>query len=199
MAAICKPNCVTALPNFGAINDCNINERLSSGEIARFVFIKCSEVFTDIDDDTEWTAKKTANTITIPFVGNGKIDEQSESGEMRIGCQTVNTICKKPFEFTSPIVDTTAQSEYSLYNGIQSQRLGLFVIPITCDGIALISPDWVAGANPGLPLASLKIAQIFSGEADGKMTYKISGEFSECRSLKRVKLSADTLAVISAS
>jgi hypothetical protein len=70
---------------------------------------------------------------------------------------------------------------------------------LTCDGVLLIDPDWTTGNTAGLSLSSLKIAQIFGGEADGKMTYKISGEVSECRSLKRVKLSADTLAVISAN
>ena len=54
--------------------------------------------------------------ITIPYIGNGKIDEQTESGEIRVGCQTVNTICKKPFEYTSYITDTTAQTDYLKYN-----------------------------------------------------------------------------------
>ena len=31
--AICKPNCVTGLPNFGAVNDCDLQASFSSGEI----------------------------------------------------------------------------------------------------------------------------------------------------------------------
>lgn len=197
--AICKPNCVTGLPEFGAISDCDLNALFSSGEIAKVIFSKCDLEIDDVDDPTEWETNITGANVTIPFVGNGKIDEQNESGDYRIGCQTVNSICKKPFEFTSPITDTTSQTEWSLYNDIQKQRLGLSVMFLTCDGVLLIDPDWTTGNTSGLSLSSLKIAQIFGGEADGKMTYKISGEVSECRSLKRVKLSADTLAVISAN
>lgn len=199
MSAICKPNCVTALPNFGAIDDCDITKRLTSGEIAKVVFVKCNMEVTDIDDDLEWETNISNGLVTIPFVGNGKIDEQSEAGEMRIGCQTVSTICNKPFEFSSPIVDTDAETEWSLYNDIQKSKLGLTVLFITCDGIVLINPDWVSGQNPGLPFSKLKISQIFTGEADSKMMYKINGEISECRSLKRVKLSTETLEILSST
>lgn len=197
--AICKPNCVTTLPNFGAIDDCDLVNLFSSGEIAKVVFMKCNLDVTDVDDDTEWGTNIDNGDVTIPFVGNGKIEEQNESGEQRIGCQTVNTICKKPFEFISPITDTASQTEWSLYNDLQKQRLGLSVAFVTCDGILLIDPDWTTGENPGLKLSMLKISQIFSGEADSKMTYKINGEISECRSLKRVKLSQATLDVLSAT
>lgn len=194
--SICKPNCVTGLPNFGAINDCDITSLLSSGEIAKVIFTKCDLAFTDVDSDTEWQDGIDAGDIAIPFVGNGKIDEQTESGEIRVGCQTVSTICKKPFEFTSYITDTTAQTDYALYNQILEQRLGLTITFLTCDGILLINPDWVTGENIGLKLSMLKVSQVFNGETDGKMFYKISGEATECRSLKRVALSADTLTVI---
>lgn len=197
--SICKPNCVTGLPAFGAIDDCDIQSLLTSGEVAQVIFTKCNLDWVDVDDPTEWETNIQANDVSIPFVGNGKIDEQTESGELRIGCTTISTICKKPFEFTSPIADTTSQTEWSLYNEIQKQRLGLSVAFLTCDGILLIDPDWVTGEPIGIKLSMLKISQIFSGEADGKMTYKINGEVSECRSLKRVKLSADTLAVITAN
>jgi hypothetical protein len=197
--SICKPNCVTGLPAFGAIDDCDIQSLLTSGEVAQVIFTKCNLDWVDVDDPTEWETNIQATDVSIPFVGNGKIDEQTESGELRIGCTTISTICKKPFEFTSPIADTTSQTEWSLYNEIQKQRLGLSVAFLTCDGILLIDPDWVTGEPIGIKLSMLKISQIFSGEADGKMTYKINGEVSECRSLKRVKLSADTLAVITAN
>ena len=197
--AICKPNCVTGLPDFGAINDCDIQSLFSSGEVAKVIFLKCNLAVTDVDDPTEWETNLAAGDVTIPPVGNGKIDEQTESGEVRIGCQTVSTICKKPFEFISPITDTSSQTEWSLYNEIQKQRLGLTVAFVTCDGILLINPDWVTTENPGLSLSTLKISQILSGEAYGKMTYKINGEVEECRSLKRVKLSADTLEILSAT
>lgn len=199
MSAICKPNCATALPNFGAIDDCNINDRLASGEITQIIALKCNLPFTDIDDDVEWEAALAAGDVTVPPVGNGKIDEQAESGEMRIGTQTVSTICKKPFEFISPIVDTVAETEWALYNQIQAAKLGLSLIFITGDGIALINPDWVSGEHPGIPFSMFKISQIFSGEADGKMTYKINGEISECRSLKRVKLSTAVLEILVAA
>jgi hypothetical protein len=196
--SVCKPNCVTGLPNFGAINDCDVTSLLASGEIAKIIFTKCDAGFVDVDDDAEWGTKLTEGDITIPFVGNGKLDETQESGEIRVGCQTVSTICKKPFEFTSYITDTTTQTDPTLYNDILKQRLGLTVSFLTCDGYLLINPDWVTTANIGLSLSMLKISQIFSGEADSKMYYKISGEITECRSLKRVKLSSDTLAVINA-
>ena len=32
MAGICKPSCATVLPNFGAIDDCDIEKALTSGE-----------------------------------------------------------------------------------------------------------------------------------------------------------------------
>lgn len=197
--AICKPNCVTALPSFGAINDCDVTSLLASGEIAKVIFTKCDTTFTDVDDDTEWAAKVDDGDITVPFVGNGKLDETQESGEIRVGCQTVSTICKKPFEFTSYITDTTNQTDSTLYNDILKQRLGLTVTFLTCDGHLLINPDWTTGAGIGSALSMLKISQIFTGEADSKMHYKISGEITECRSLKRVKLSADTIAVINAA
>lgn len=197
--ALCKPNCVTTLPDFGTINDCDIQALFSSGEIAKVILTKCNLAFVDVDDETEWEAGITAGDISIPPVGNGKIDEQSESGEYRVGSQTVSSVCKKPFEFISPVTDTTTQTEWSLYNEIQKQRLGLTISFVTNDGILLISPDWVTTKNPGLPLSMLKISQIFGGEADGKMTYKINGEVAECRSLKRVKLSPATLEVLSAT
>lgn len=197
--SICKPNCVTGLPNFGAINDCDVQSLFSSGEIAKVIFLKCTSTFTDVDDDAEWTGVLASGDATIPFVGNGKIDEQTESGEYRVGCQTITSICKKPFEFISPVTDTDAQTEWSLYNDIQKQRLGLGVLFLTCDGILLLNPDWVTTTSPSLKLSMLKISQIFGGEADGKMTYKINGEISECRSLKRVKLSQATLDVLNAT
>jgi len=196
MGAICKPNCVTSLPNFGAINDCDITAMLASGEIANIIFIKCNETFTDVNDATEWTAKKTANSISIPFAGNGSIKEKSESGEVRIKCQTVSTICKKPFEFTSYIADNTAQTDYVLYNQLQKQRLGLSIMFLTCDGILLISPDWTTGKIAGLKPTTLKIDQVFSGEADSKMHYKINGEVEECRAFKRMAISQAVLDVI---
>lgn len=194
--SICKPNCVTTLPNFGAINDCDIQQLLTSGEIAKVIFTKCDLEFTDVDDDAEWTTGIEAGDITIPFVGNGKIGEQTESGEVRIGCITHTIIKKKPFEFTSYISDTTSQTEWNLYNQIEAQKLGLTVSFITCDGLLLINPDWTTGENIGLKITSLKISQIFNGEADDKMFYKISGEVSEGRSLKMVKLSSATLEAI---
>jgi len=194
--SICKPNCVTVLPNFGSIDQCDITALLSSGEITNIIFIKCDETFTDIDSPTEWQSKIDASTITIPYIGNGKIDEQTESGEIRIGCQTVNTICKKPFEYTSYITDTVAQTDYDKYNQIVKQKLGLGVMFLTCDGLLLINPSWSAGEAPANKLSTLKVSQVFSGEADSKRFYKISGEMNGCLSLKTVKLSADTAEVI---
>lgn len=196
MSSICKPNCVTVLPNFGTIDQCDITELLSSGEITNEIFAKCNEPFTDIDDPAEWQSKIDAGTIKIPYIGNGKIDEQAESGEIRVGCQTVNTICKKPFEYTSYITDTTAQTDYLKYNQIQKQRLGLGIMHLTCDGILLIDPSWVSGESPAIKLSTVKISQVFSGEADSKMMYKISGEMLGCLSLMRVKLSPETIEVI---
>jgi hypothetical protein len=198
MSAICKPNCVTVLPNFGSIDQCDIEALLTSGEIINTLFAKCNEPFTDIDSPTEWQDKINAGLVTIPYTGNGKIDEQAETGEVRIGCQTINTICKRPFEYTSPIVDTTSQTDYLKYNQINKQRLGLGVMHLTCDGILLINPSWITGKSPAIKLSSIKISQIFSGEADSKMTYKINGEMLGCDSLMRVKLSDDTIDVITA-
>ena len=196
MNNICKPNCVTGLPNFGTIDQCDIAALLSSGEITNEIFAKCNETFDDIDDPAEWQAKLDAGTITIPYIGNGKIDEQTESGEIRVGCQTVFTICKKPFEYTSYITDTTSQTDYLKYNQIVKQKLGLGIMHLTCDGILLIDPSWVTGAAPAIKLSNVKISQIFSGGADSKMMYKINGEMLGCLSLMRVKLSQDTIDVI---
>lgn len=194
--SICKPSCVTGLPNFGAIDDCDIISSLSSGEITKIILVKCDQVFDDVDDASEWTAAIGAGNVSIPFVGNGKIDEQTESGDIRIGCESVMTICRKPFEFTSYITDTAAQTEWSLYNQILAQRLGLSVGFLTCDGVLLIDPDWTSGSTIGIAKSSLKVSQVFNGEADGKMFYKISGELNECRSLKRVKLTQSTIDAI---
>lgn len=183
--ALCKPNCFTGFPNFGAVDDCDLTASFSSGEISHVILVKCDETFTDVDDDTEWTTKIAESVVAIPFVGNGKIDEQQESGEIRVGCETVATICKKPFEFTSYVTDTTSQTEWSLYNQVLEQRLSLAVAFVTCDGILLIDPDWTTGNTIGIAKSSFKIAQVFSGEADSKMFYKISGELTECRSLKK--------------
>jgi len=87
--AICKPNCVTGLPNFGAVNDCDLQASFSSGEIAQVIFTKCNLEIDDVDDATEWETNITNGDVTVPFAGNGKIDEQTESGEYRVGCQTV--------------------------------------------------------------------------------------------------------------
>ena len=196
MSNICKPNCVTVLPNFGSIDQCDITALLSSGEITNVIFAKCNETFDDIDSPTEWQAKIDSGVITIPYIGNGKIDEQTESGEIRVGCQTVNTICKKPFEYTSYITDTTAQTDYLKYNQIQKQRLGLGIMHLTCDGILLIEPSWVTGSAPSIKLSSVKVSQVFGGEADSKMFYKTNGEMLGCLSLMRVKLSQETIDVI---
>ncbi len=193
MSNICKPNCVTGLPNFGSIDQCDINSLFSSGEIAQLIFAKCTETFDDVDDPVEWTDKLETSVATILYLGNGKIDEQTESGEIRVGCQTVFTICKKPFEYTSSITDTTAQTDYLKYNAIQKQKLGLGVMFLTCDGYLLISPDWISGDAPSIKLSNVKISQILSGEADSKMFYKVNGEMLECRSLARVKLSEETI------
>src|SRR5690606_6624879 len=143
MAGICKPSCATVLPNFGALDDCDIEKALTSGEIGNLVLIKCSETFIDVTDDTEWTSKITANVLTILPVGSGNIDELSESGEKRINGITVSLIKKKPFEFTSYISDTTAETEWTKYNQLLAQRLGLSIAFVTLDGILLIDPDWV--------------------------------------------------------
>lgn len=194
--AICKPSCVTGLPNFGAIDDCDIVSSLSSGEITKIILVKCDATFTDVDDSAEWSTAIAAGDVTVPFVGNGKIDEQTESGEIRVGCETVMTICRKPFEFTSYITDSVAQTEWDLYNQILEQRLGLSVAFLTCDGILLIDPDWTTGGTIGIAKSSLKVSQVFNGEADGKMFYKISGELNECRALKRVRLAQTTIDAI---
>ncbi|HMZ34964.1 MAG TPA: hypothetical protein PKX89_11110 [Chitinophagales bacterium] len=198
MAGICKPSCATVLPNFGAIDDCDIEKALTSGEIVNLVLIKCNETFTDVTDDTEWTTKITANALTSLPVGNGKIDEVAESNEKRFNGVTVSLIKKKPFEFTSYIADTTAETEWTKYNQVLAQRLGLSIAFVTLDGILLIDPDWVTTKTIGLKLSTLKISQVLNGEADDKMFYKVSGEIAEGRSLKRVKLPADVLNVINA-
>ena len=195
--SLCKPNCITGLPDFGAIDDCDIQSLLSSGAIAKIILPRCDLNVTDVDDPTEWTANLAALDISIPFVGNGKIDEQQESGEVPIGCENVPTICKKPFEYISYITDTAAQTDWDLYNSILKQRLGLSVSFLTCDGILLIDPDWTPGTPIGIKKSSFKVSQIFPGDIDSKMYYQITGELAECRSLKRVKLSAATITALS--
>ena len=59
MSNICKPNCVTVLPNFGSIDQCDITALLSSGEITNVIFAKCNETFDDIDSPNEWQSKIT--------------------------------------------------------------------------------------------------------------------------------------------
>lgn len=194
--ALCKPNCVTNLPNFGAVDDCDLISSFSSGEISRIIALRCDLDIVDPDDATEWTTNIAAGDVAIPFVGNGKIDEQQESGEIRVGCETVNTICRKPFEFISYVTDTAAQTESGLYNELLEQRLGLNLAFVTCDGVLLVDPDWTTGNPIGIAKSSFKVAQIFTGEADSKMYYKISGELTECRSLKRIKLSAATITAL---
>lgn len=195
--SLCKPNCITGLPDFGAIDDCDINALLSSGAIAKIILPRCDLNIVDVDDPAEWTTNLTNADISIPFVGNGKIDEQQESGEVPIGCEMVPTICKKPFEYISYITDTAAQTDTALYNSILAQRLGLSVAFLTCDGILLIDPDWTTGNPIGIDKSSFKVSQIFPGDIDSKMYYKITGELTDCRSLKRVKLSAATITALS--
>lgn len=195
MSVVCLPNCVTTLPNFGAIDICDIEKNLTSGEIAKIIFIKCDEVFTDILDPVEWTAKKTAGDLTVPFAGNGKLDKAEKSGEKRIACKTIYTISKRKFEYSSPLVDNVTQSEWALYNSLEQQKLGLAVMFLTCDGILLIDPDYTTGSTAGIK-ASFDVNQILSGEVDGQMEYMIDGEITEKRSLKRVLLPSTVLSIL---
>lgn len=195
MSVVCLPNCVTTLPNFGAVDICDIEKSLTSGEIAKIIFIKCNETFTDIEDPAEWTAKKSAGDLTVPFAGNGKIDKAEKSGEKRIACKTVYTISKRKFEYSSPLVDNVAQSEWALYNTLEEQKLGLAVMFLTCDGILLIDPDYSTGKTAGIK-ASFDVNQILSGEVDGQMEYMIDGEITEKRSLKRVLLPSTVLSIL---
>lgn len=196
MSDVCLPNCVTGLPNFGTVNVCDIVNSLTSGEIAKIILIKCDEVFTDLLDSAEWLSKKTAGVLTVPFAGNGKIDKAERSGEKRIGCQTITTITKRKFEYSSPLVDNVGNTDWSLYNTLFAQKLGLSVMFLTCDGVLLVSPDWVTGGIAGIKKSILDIDQIFSGEIDGQMEYMISGEITEARALKRITLPQSVLAVL---
>lgn len=199
MSNICKPGCGTGLPNFGAIDDCDIKDLVSSGEIAKVIFTKCDLAFTDIDDAAEWEEGISTSVISIPYSGNGKIDEATESGEIRIDCFTDYTISKKPFEYTSYVVDKTAQTDVDKYNLIRKKRRGLGIMFLTCDGILLINPDWTAGEVPSIKLSMLKLSQLFPGEADSQMFYKINGETLEGRAFKRVKLSDEVIEVLYAN
>jgi hypothetical protein len=139
--------------------------------------------------------KKSAGDLTVPFAGNGKIDKAEKSGEKRIACKTVYTISKRKFEYSSPLVDNVAQSEWALYNTLEEQKLGLAVMFLTCDGILLIDPDYSTGKTAGIK-ASFDVNQILSGEVDGQMEYMIDGEITEKRSLKRVLLPSTVLAIL---
>lgn len=196
--AICNPSCLTALPTFDAVNDCDLQKSFASGEIAQLILGVCNLTFTDILDATEWTTKKTANLITIPFGGNGNLGETSFNNPVRVKCKDVSTSARKPFEFNSPIVDNDTNSEWSLYNDIIANKENLGIMFLTCDGNLLISPDWTTGENPLLTTATINVNQMYSGESDSVMMYKINGELTEYRALKRVKLTQAVLNVINA-
>ena len=145
--------------------------------------------------------RQTLLTETLPchLLATERLMNRQKAVSIVLDVRPFHLFAKKPFEFVSPVTDTASQTEWDLYNQIQKATFRLADFILTCDGILLINPDWVTGSTIGLPITMLKIAQIFSGETDSKMTYKISGEIAECRSLKRVKLSADTIAILTRS
>jgi hypothetical protein len=198
MSSICNPSCITALPNFGSIDVCDLSASFTSGEIAKIILTRCDVVFDDILDDAEWTAKKTANIISIPFQGTGNIGETTYSTTKRIGCKTISINGVKPFEFMTSLVDNITNSEWALWNDIQNNRSNLNIMFLTCDNQLLINPRWVAGENPSISLKSINVSQLLSGEEDSLMEYKVSGELKEDLSLNRITLTPTVLAVINA-
>lgn len=194
---ICKPTCAPGLPNFGIVDDCDVVDSFASGEIAKVIPMNCGLNFTDVDSATEWTSAIQLSKISVLPDGNGKIDAAARSGDVRVKCITIQPICKKPFDFTTRLVDNTSQTDVAKYNSLTKQVLGLGVTFLTCDGYLLIDPDWAAGKSPSIKLASFYIDQVFDGVADGQMYYQIKGELSTCKALKRVKLSAATALIFS--
>jgi len=196
MSEICYNNCVTGLPTFDSINDCNVEDLLISGEIANIIAIKCGETFTDILDAAEWAAKKAANTISIPFKGTGSIGAIEGSGEVKVGCQQIQTIHRRPFEYTSPIVDKDGHTDVALYNSLLDQKLGINLMFVNCDGILIFASDWGTGLHPGIKPYQFMISDLFSGEDGAVMNYSITGQINSKRILKREPLTSAILALL---
>lgn len=196
MSEICYSACVTALPTFDSINDCNVEETFLSGEIANIIAVKCDVTFDDILDVTEWQAKKTANQISIPFKGNGSIGAIEGSGERKVGCQQVTTIHRRPFEYRSPITDTSGHTDVGLYNSLIDQKMGINLMFVNCDGVLIFASEWTTGGHPAIKPYQFMISDTFSGEDGAVMEYAITGQISSKRILKRVKLTPGILALL---
>ena len=196
MSNICNPDCLTVLPNFEAIDSCDLIKSLRSGEIAKIIVGRCDLAFADILDVAEWTTKKANGDISIMMAGNGSLGEKSYTNTLRISCKDIDTGAKKPFEFMTYLGDNVAYTEYSVYNDLISNKLNVGIMFLTCDGFLLINPSWATGDNPLLNTSKINFDQIFSGEANSQAQWKISGEISEDNILKPVKLTSAVLAVL---
>ena len=194
----CNPTCIEDLPNFESVDICNLQNTFASGVIEKIIVAKCNITFTDINDPAEWTAKITSGDISIPFPGVGSIGEIQAGTEVRIGNRKISILGTKPFEFTTPIVDNVNNTEWALFNDLYKQRQNVALLFLTTDGKLLISPDWISGKNPAISNNTFLISQIFSGEENSNLQYKISGTLATDLSLNRVNIPASVLAVINA-
>ena len=192
----CNVDCIDVLPQFDAIDICNLSDSFRSGEITKIILGVCNLTFTDILDPAEWTAHKTAGLISIPFMGNGNIGETTYKNTVRVGTTDVSSGARKPFEFMTKLVDNVAQTEWALFNDLHDTRTNLGVMFLNGDGHLILDPDWTTGTNPLVAQGLININQVFGGEADGQMEYRIKGEMTEDRSLKIVKLPQSVLDIL---
>lgn len=188
MSIFCNPSCLLPQSQFSSINACDLAAAMRSGEIVKAIFITCDVLVDDITDETEIQSYKTANKLVPTLLGRGKIDEKTNEGIVRIGCQNVATISKYPFEYESELVDTTSGSEADVYNDLNNNKLNLTIAFLTCDNWLLVNPNYSAGGQLGLKIDELNISPIWGGEANGQMKYVIKGAVSEKQIIKSIKL-----------
>lgn len=165
---------------------------------AYVILFKCSTVFTDILDATEWSTKKAAGEIGVMPLGNLDIGEASQTtftstGE---GTKEIASVIY-PFTFTTPDVAANGEdstywqgifSNYKNYSIAFKDRNNKFTMPLVwAEAVEAGTPATVEDQNPGFEFSIVGIPQWIRGEGDIG-NWQVKGEINIREVLQRFLL-----------
>jgi hypothetical protein len=164
MASICVPCSTDNITTYPI--PCKKIEATRKGGIQSLLMLKCDETITDLTDDTEWTALKTANKLIVTPLGMGDLIEPETQDEQLDSCSPAVVIDETMgINFNTKLFDNTTYLDFQTEFDIKNLYSSYTLLFIGCDGLLYYNRDWVSGDNPGFYNWSPKVSRISAPNA----------------------------------
>lgn len=164
--AACSPTCLGD-PIVTYPLACNAQDNVRKGGISNFILLSCDSVITDITDDAEWAALKTAGKLIVSPAGAGVLVKPETKKEKIAACLPEVDIDEiSGLDFVIKQFDNATYNDFDFEFDLKNKIGQYQIMWFGCDGLLYYRYNYASGENPAFADVA---ASVYRESEDGSV------------------------------